>query len=107
MSGPTPPPGPSTTALRRLSLRNIPSSVAPSTGRTITARFATALVARASRGLAIVTSPAPARSAPRAARRAAPVVHGPPETTTAWPRVYLWPVSFGLGNEPPQTCGLL
>ena len=49
------------------------SSSAPSTGRTMTARLAAALTASASRGLAMVTSPAPARNAPRAASRAAPV----------------------------------
>ncbi len=49
----------------------------------MTARLAAALTASASRGLAMVTSPAPARSAPRAASRAAPVVDMPPETTTA------------------------
>ena len=52
----------------------------------MTARLAAALTLSASRGLAMVTSPAPARSAPRAASRAAPVVEMPPETTTAWPR---------------------
>ena len=41
---------------------------ASSTGRTITARLAAALTASASRGDAIVTRPAPARSAPRAAK---------------------------------------
>ena len=40
-------------------------------------------------GEAMVTSPAPARNAPRAASRAAPVEDIPPETTTACPRVYL------------------
>ena len=70
---PTPAPGPSTTALSRWSARSAASSSAPSTGRTITARLAAALTASASRGLASVTSPAPARSAPRAASRAAPV----------------------------------
>ena len=70
---PTPPPGPSTTALRRGSRRKSANSSAPSTGRTMTARLAAALTASASRGLAIVTRPAPARRAPRAASRAAPV----------------------------------
>ena len=74
------------------------SSAAPSTGRTMTARLAAALTASASRGLAIVTSPAPARSAPRAASRAAPVDDAPPDTTTAWPRAYLWPSTRGHGK---------
>ena len=51
---------------------------APSTGRTMTARLLAALTASASRGLAMVTRPAPARSAPRAASRAAPVCDGRP-----------------------------
>ena len=55
----------------------------------MTARLAAALTASASRGLAIVTRPAPARNAPRAASRAAPVDDSPPDTTTAWPREYL------------------
>ena len=59
------------------SLRNSVSSAAPSTGRTITARFAAALTSSASRGEAMVTRPAPARSAPRAASRAAPVERQP------------------------------
>ena len=55
----------------------------------MTARLEAAFTLRASRGLAMVTSPAPARNAPRAASRAAPVLDIPPETTTAWPREYL------------------
>ena len=66
-------PGPSTTVLSRASASRPTSSAAPSTGRTMTARLAAALTASASRGLAMVTRPAPARSAPRAASRAAPV----------------------------------
>ncbi len=98
MGWPTPPPGPSSTTLRRASSRKRASSSAPSTGRTMTARLAAALTASASRGVAMVTSPAPARNAPRAASRAAPVKDSPPETTTAWPRVYLWPSTRGSGK---------
>ena len=65
--------GPEHDRVEPASARNSASSAAPSTGRTMTARLAAALTASASRGLAIVTSPAPARSAPRAASRAAPV----------------------------------
>ena len=97
--GPTPPPGPSTTALRRLSARKAANSAAPSTGRTMTARLAAALTLSASRGLAMVTSPAPARSAPRAASRAAPVVDRPPDTTTAWPRR----IFVALRRRAPET----
>ena len=32
------------------------------------------------------------------ASRAAPVDVNPPETTTAWPRVYLWPSTRGSGK---------
>ncbi len=78
VASPTPTPGPIANAFRRRSARNSASSSAPSTGRTMTARLAAALTASASRGLAIVTSPAPARNAPRAASRAAPVDHEGP-----------------------------
>ena len=46
----------------------------------------------------MVTRPAPARSAPRAASRAAPVCDWSPDTTTAWPRGYLWPPGCGTGK---------
>ena len=72
VAAPTPSPGPRATAFRRLSAKNWASSSAPSTGRTMTARLAAALTVSASRGLAMVTRPAPARSAARAAKRAAP-----------------------------------
>src|SRR5262249_6169413 len=75
-------------------------------GRPMTATLSVAFIARASRGLAIVTRPAPARSAPRAANLAAPVVDDPPETTTAWPREYLCPCELGRGNERPQNAGV-
>ena len=81
---PTPAPGPTTQALTLRPISSANSSVV-STGRTITAVSAPALTASASRGDATVTRPAPARSAPRAARRAAPVEAIPPETITAWP----------------------
>ena len=71
----------------------------------MTARLAAALTASASRGLAIVTRPAPARKAPRAASRAAPVDHEGPETTTAWPRSYLCPASRGTGKCARQSAG--
>ncbi len=89
MGAPTPPPGPITTALTRRSASRPLKSSGPSHGRTITDRLAAALTASASVGVASVTSPAPARSAPRAARRAALEVVNPPDSTTAWPRVYL------------------
>ena len=92
-------------AFLRLSARNSFSSIGPSTGRTMTARFSAALMFKASLGLAMVTRPAPARSAPRAASRAAPVDDGPPETTTAWPREYLWPSVRACGNAFRQSAG--
>ena len=115
MGAPTPPPGPSTTALFRRSARNSAKSCAPSTGRTITARLAAAFTSSASRGLAMVTSPAPARSAPRAASRAAPVDDNPPDTTTAWPRAYLCPsrtrhrkaLRPQIGGALTKVCGLM
>ena len=74
MAAPTPPPGPSTTALRRASARNSPSSAGavdrPHHDREVRRRIDGKRLARA----AIVTSPAPPASAPRAASRAAPVV---------------------------------
>jgi hypothetical protein len=57
------------------------------------------LMASAVRGEAMVTSPAPPRSAAIAARRAAPVWEAPPDTTTACPRLYLCPSSPGTGNR--------
>ncbi len=75
--------------------------------RTITARLAAALTASASRGLAMVTRPAPARNAPRAASRAAPVEEIPPDTTTAWPREYLCPSTRGTGKLRRQSAGAL
>ena len=56
-----------------------------------------ALTAVAAAEPTTVTSPAPMRSAPRAPRRAAPVLSAGPETTTAWPRVYLCPSRRGQG----------
>ena len=73
----------------------------------MTARLAAALTASASRGLAMVTSPAPARSAPRAASRAAPVCDTSPDTTTAWPRWYLWPPGCGTGKRSAHSAGAL
>ena len=73
----------------------------------MTDRLAAALTASASAGLAIVTRPAPARNAPRAASRAAPVDANPPDTTTAWPREYLWPSICGTGKAPLQRLGPL
>ena len=105
---PTPPPGPSTTTLCRGSDRKAVSSAAPSTGRTMTARLAAALTASAARGEASVARPAPARSAARAASRAAPVDAIPPDTTTAWPRLYLCPSMRGIGKAySPTALGTL
>ena len=73
------------------------SSTAPSTGRTITARFDAALTASASRGLASVTKPAPARNAPRAASRAAPVDHDGPDTHHGMAAVVF--VALGAGHR--------
>ena len=55
----------------------------------------------------MVTSPAPARSAPRAASRAAPVVNSPPDATTQCPRVYLCPSGCGTGKPWRQSAGEL
>ncbi len=103
VAAPTPAPGPIATALKRLSESSISNSAAPSTGRTMTARLAAALTASAARGEAMVTSPAPPRSAAMAARRAAPVWDMPPDTTTACPRLYLCPSTPGTGNRPRQS----
>src|SRR4029077_12285533 len=105
VASPTPTPGPIARAFKRRSDKNFASSAAPSTGRTITARLAAALIASASRGLAMVTSPAPARNAPRAASRAAPVDQAGPDTTTAWRRSYLWPSYFGTGKKRRHSAG--
>ena len=43
-------------------------------------------------------TPAPTRRAALAARRAAPVLSIGPETTTAWPRSYLWPSMRSRGR---------
>ena len=68
---PTPAPGPSTSALNRRSSSSAASSPAPSHGASMIAVSCAALTASASRGEAMVTSPAPPRSAPAppAARR--------------------------------------
>ena len=103
---PTPAPGPITQAFRRLSANRSANSALVSMARIITAVKADALIASASRGEASVTSPAPARSAPRADSRAAPVAASSPETTTAWPRAYLWPSIRGTGNDARQSAGI-
>ena len=64
-----------------------------------------ATVASADFGVATVTRPAPARNAPRAASRAAPVCDSPPDTTTAWPRAYLWPSTRGMGKVARHNAG--
>ena len=58
------------------------SPPAPANGLTMIAVSAAALIGTASGGLATLTSPAPTRSAPRAASRAAPVACAGPLTTT-------------------------
>ena len=70
-------------ALRRLSERSVLSPLGPSNGFTMIAVSCAALTPTASGGLATVTSPAPARSAPRAPNRAAPVAFIGPLTITA------------------------
>ena len=67
-------------ALRRLSASRSANSALVSMARIITAVSTDALIASASRGEASVTSPAPARSDPRAASRAAPVAAMSPDT---------------------------
>src|SRR5689334_14437552 len=71
------------------------------------ATLSAACAATALGGLAIVTNPAPARNAPRAASLAAPVEGNSPETTTAWPLLYLWPETLGFGNSASQSGGSL
>jgi len=83
------PAGPTTTALNRLSFKSCESPDAPAQGLTMIAVSAAALIARASEGLATLTSPAPMRSAPRAASLAAPVACAGPLTTTQCPLSYL------------------
>ncbi len=73
----------------------------------MTAALSAACAESALFGLAIVTSPAPIRSAPRAASLAAPVVGISPDTTTAWPRSYLWPPAAACGNAAIQSGGSL
>ena len=86
-------------AARRRGSRSSPA--APSIGSSMIAVRCAALTASASGGEATVTSPAPTRSAPRAASRAAPVRVAGPETTTAWPRSYLCP-SRGQRRQRPE-----
>ncbi len=104
---PTPAPGPIITAFLRSSAKSAASSAASSTMRTMMAVSAPALTSSASRGEATVTSPAPARSAPRAPSLAAPVLHTGPDTTTAWPRAYLWLSGLGHGKCASQRAGSL
>ena len=54
-----------------------------------------------------MTAPAPIRSAPAAASRAAPVATAGPETTKAWPRAYLWSAGCGRRSCACQSAGTL
>ncbi len=80
----TPAPGPITAASASPAARCRSASV--SNPRTITASSWAALTDKAPIGESTVTSPAPIRSPPRAASRAAPVLGRLPLTTTSRPR---------------------
>ena len=107
VSAETPRPGPIATTFLRASLSNCSSAAASSASRSMTLMSAPAFIAIASRGLARVTSPAPARSAAAAASRAAPVNDAPPQTTRACPREYLCPSILGKGSASSQKPGAL
>ena len=81
------------------------SSSAVSAATSMTASRWAAFTARASRGDARVTTPAPTRSPARAARRAAPVRQGPPLTTASRPRLCLCPDVEGQGKRSSQRSG--
>ena len=106
-SGPTPAPGPSATALRRSSASSASKAGRPAKGATITAVRCAALTATESGGLAIETIPAPARSAARAASRAAPVACAGPDRTSAAPRAYLCERGPSRGRAWRQRIGEL
>ena len=105
--GPTPAPGPSAIARRRSSASSASNSRAFANGATITAVSCAALTATASGGLATLTMPAPARSAARAASRAAPVWWPEPDRTSTAPRAYLWLSAPACGSAARQTAGAL
>ena len=107
VASPTPAPGPISAALRRGSASSRAKPARPAKGATITAVECAALAATASGGLAMVASPAPTRSAARAASRAAPVRWAGPETTSAAPRVYLWAKASSRGAASRQIAGAL
>ena len=85
-----PRPGPAHKELMRASARICSRSPIRSNPRVMIAFSCAACSFRARVSPATVTSPAPTRSAPRAARRAAPPRPGGPETTSVWPWSYLW-----------------
>ncbi len=107
VGAPLPRPGPATIALRRSSVRVSSRSSALSQGRSMIAVSCAAFSGRAGVGERRVTRPAPIRRAPRAASRAAPVRCAGPDSTTAWPRVYLWLSSVRRGKAAPQRSGPL
>ncbi len=74
------------------------ASPAPLTasGRVIDSSEAPSTTGRIGSGTATVTSPAPPRTAPRAARIAAPALPGPPAHSRTCPKSPLWP-SAGRG----------
>ena len=102
---PTPAPGPITQALKRLSVSHSANSTAVSIGANHHGRQRRGIDGERIARRGQVTRPAPARSAPRADIRAAPVAAISPETTMAWPRAYLWPSTCGTGNASCQDCG--
>ena len=76
-----------TTAFMRLSARSSASSAVSSAGLSmIGGDMGGVDQQRLLRAGQRYDQPAPTRNAPMAARRAAPVCSGPPETTTQWPR---------------------
>ena len=58
-------------------------------------------------GDSTITRPAPIRRPPRAANRAAPVLHGPPDTTARRPRSCLCPSRAGQGKASIHRSGVL
>ncbi len=103
VAGVTPAAGPITAALALAAASARRSGEAKAVS--ITASRCAALTITASGGESKVTRPAPIRSPPRAANRAAPVWVMPPETTTRPPRVCLWASTSGQGKASAQSSG--
>ena len=106
----TPSPGPTATALQRshasstgatASARSRPSSSAGS-ARLIDSIEPTSTAASSGAGTPRVTSPAPARTAARPARMAAPALPGDPATTSRWPKSPLCAAAARARQQPGE-----